>query len=135
MNISKQLSSALGLGIAFLLAHIAIVSLSQDQVINLILIIGAMVAVQVYAFIVLRRNMNGQKIGFKNIFFLLCLTQFFSVIFLTLYSAYAPWGDAQPVHIDELITSLILFAGILPLIISLILWSGTVKKRNKGIAG
>ena len=135
MKITKQFSTAIGLSIAFLLAHIAIVSLSQDQVINLILIIGAMIAAQVMAFIVLRRNMNGIKISFKSIFLLLCLTQFFSVIFLTLYSAYAPWGDGHPVHFDELITSLILFAGVLPLIITSIFWFGTVKKRNEGIAG
>ncbi|MCW3102270.1 MAG: hypothetical protein JWO09_710 [Bacteroidetes bacterium] len=134
MKITKQLSCSLALSIAFLLAHIIIVSISRYQVINLVLIIGAMIAAQVAAFILLRRNMHGRKIAFKNIFFLLFLTQFFSVIFLTLYSAYSPWGEARAIRVDELITSIIIFAGILPMLITTIIWFGGAKKRNAQIA-
>jgi|GEM_PF-2444945 len=134
MTITKQLSYSVGLSIAFLLSHIIIVSLSQQQVVNLVLIIGSMVAAQVVAFVLLRRNTEGRKIAFMNIFFLLFLTQFFSVIILTLYSAYSPWGEAGAVHVDELIVSLIIFAGILPLLITTIIWFGSAKKRNERIA-
>jgi uncharacterized membrane protein len=133
MTITKQLAYSAGLSIVFLLVHILILALCQNQLLNLVLIIAVMIGLQLSAFTLLRKNVNEQRITFGSIFSLLCLTQLFSVILLTLYSAYSPWGNHQPVNLPEVIASLVIFAGILPLIVTTITWFASVKKRNPGI--
>ena len=133
MNYSKVLFRALITGVLFLVAHIVILLLKLNEIADLILVLGTMVLMQLLAFRMLRKDYGRMPITFKEIFLQLCLTQTFSVIFLTLYSTINPFGENMPVHMVEVIISLLIFAGVLPLIVTTAIWFFSVKRRNEGI--
>lgn len=134
MKASKFLLYSIGIGILFLLAHIIILLFRLSEVADLVLILTTMVLAQLFAFRLLKRNAERTPISFGAIFLLLCLTQAFSVIFLTLYSALNPIGENLPINPVEVLLSLAIFAGILPLIVTTVIWFAVVKRKNEGIS-
>lgn len=131
MKITKLFLYSAGIGILFLLAHILILLFRLNEMLDLFLILTTMVLGQLFAFRLLRKNTEGFQISFQKIFLLLCLTQAFSVIFLTLYSALNPVGENMPINLLEVLVSLFIFAGIFPLIVTTVIWFATAKKRNE----
>ncbi len=130
MKISKQLFYSFLISIAFILLHIIIENLKLSEILNLILSLSMMLLIQLFAYATLKKHAAARPLEFVNIFSMLCFTQIFTIIFLSLNSAFNPFVETKPINISEILISLFIFAGILPLIISTIIWL-TIKKGKK----
>jgi hypothetical protein len=122
MKITQQLVYAFGIAVVFLLTHILMASFQLGDTLNLVFSLGLMLFSQLLAFIILKRSHQTTKPAFKNIWGMLCLTQFFFIILLTLNAAFNPFIKNDPIHFTDVLTSLVLFGVLLPLIFSTIIW-------------
>jgi hypothetical protein len=130
MEILKKLFYSFFVSVIFILFHTAIEYFKLSDWLNLILSLSMMLIIQLFAFALLKGYSNGKPLKYHNVFSMLFFTQFFAVILLSLNSAFNPLVENKPINIAEIIISLLIFAGILPLIISAIIWF-TIKKNNK----
>lgn len=127
----KQLPYVFLASLLFLVIHIAVLFLKLNEGLNFLTILSAMVVTQLLAFSVVSRKSKDELRTFFSIFLLLGMTQFFSVILLTLYSAFDPFGEPKPIRLTDVLTSFVLFVLVLPLIVASILWFTKVKKSVK----
>jgi hypothetical protein len=131
MKITQQLVYALGIAVLFLLTHILMASFKLGDILNLIFSLTCMTASQLLAFIILKRAYQHTQPSFKNIWGMLCFTQFFSILLLTLNSAFNPFIKNDPIHFTDVLLSLIIFGVLLSLIISTIIWFLQKRKISK----
>lgn len=130
MNLPKQIIIGLALSLAFLLGHVLIASFKPGDLVMLYSTLSLMVCMEVFGFLILKRNFEGRPLKFVDIFFLLCMAMSFSVILLAVNSAYNPFVDQKPFNISEIMISLLIFSGIFTSIVTAIIWM-VVKKREK----
>lgn len=114
--------------VLFLLLHIVILRLQLSDTGNFLAILDAMIGVQLLTLALLQRT--GTPLTFKKIVVALCLTQTFGVLLLTLYSAWNPMGEPEPINPLEVVTSLALFAGVLPVMLASLVWFTTFKQKG-----
>jgi hypothetical protein len=128
MKITQQLVSAFGIAIVFLLTHILMASFEWGDAFNFFYSLILMVAAQLSAFLILKRHDQDPKRIFKSIWGMLCFTQFFSIILLTLNSAFNPFIKTYPINYPDVLISLVIFGILFPLIITTVIWF--VQKRK-----
>jgi hypothetical protein len=126
---SKQLPYLLLSSLLFLFFHVMVLFLKLNEGLNFLVILSAMILTQLLAFGLVRRKSTAELRTFVSIFLLMSVTQFFSVMFLTLYSAFDPFGEPKPIHLVDVLTSIVLFVVVLPLIIATLVWFMNVKRR------
>src|SRR5689334_16459307 len=100
---AKQLSYILLSSVTFLIIHIIVLFLKLNDGLNFIVILAAMIFTQWLAFSNIRTKTPESLNTFSSIFILLAITQLFSVILLTLYSAFDPFGDPKEIHITDML--------------------------------
>jgi hypothetical protein len=130
MKFSRQLVFALGLSLIFLIIHILIVFLKPSEHAVLFSTLTIMAAMQVFAYLILKRNFKGRSIKFIDIFLLLGLTMSISVILLALNSAYNPYVERKPLNFSEILISLLIFSGIFTVTVTSIIWFVFVNRRK-----
>jgi len=130
MKISKQLFYSFLISIVFVLIHIVIENLKLRDILNLILSLSMMLLIQLAAYAILKKYSDKRPSKYLNIFSMLCFTQFFAIILLSLNSAFDPFVETKPINISEILISLFIFAVIFPLIISAVIWF-TIKKDRR----
>lgn len=113
--------------VLFLLLHILILFLKLNDGLNFVAILCAMVLTQFLAFSLIRNKSADAFKTFSSIFIALAVTQFFSVTLLTLYSAFDPFGDPKTIHLVDVLTSIVIFVFMLPLLVASILWFTKVR--------
>ena len=128
MHLINQLVWALGISLGFLIVHILIVAFKLKDSVSLILTLAAMTAAQVLAFMLLKNHMGSQPIHFKDIFFMLSMTMALSVVGLGFNSAFNPFVQHKPLNFSEMTMSVVIFAGGLSLLITLLIWFTVVQK-------
>jgi hypothetical protein len=131
MKITQQLVYAFGIAVLFLLLHILMASFKLEDTWNLIFSLFLMCAAQLLAFLILKRNDQNIKPAFKTIWGMLCFTQFFSIILLTLNSAFNPFIKNDPIHYADVLVSLLIFGILLSLIFATIFWFLQKRKISK----
>lgn len=122
MNFIKQLFWALGISLGFLVVYILIVATKLKDSVALVLTLAAMTAAQVLAFLLLKNNMGGRPLHFKDIFFMLSLTMALCVIGLGFNSAFNPLVQHKPLNFSEMTVSVVIFAGGVSLLITTLIW-------------
>lgn len=126
---SKLLIYCFGLSVIFLICHalVLMLKLSDGMIFGAILLFMCLTQYLAYRFL----KRTGQIVDFKSIFSILCITQIFSIILLTLYAAYNPFGETKPVKGEEIVSSVLLFALLLPLLLTSIIWFLDRKKKQQ----
>jgi len=127
MHLINQLVWAMGISLGFVVVHILITALKLKDSVTLILTLAAMTAAQVLAFLVLKNHMGSRPLHFQNIYFMLSLTMALSVIVLGFNSAFNPYVQYKPLNFSEMIMSIVIFAGGLSLLITLLIWFTVVQ--------
>src|SRR6478736_2416679 len=125
---TKQLQYSFLLSLLFLFIHIVVLFLNLNEGLNFIVILSAMILTQLMAFSIIRRKSNNKLKTFSSIFILLSVTQLFSVILLTIFSAFDPFRESKPFHLSDVLTSIVLFVLLLPLLVASAIWFTKGKK-------
>jgi len=129
MNIANRLFYAIAISIGFLIVHICIAFFKLNNNVTLILTLVAMVVAQILAFLILKGNFRGRRINFMDVFLMLALTMGISIILLALNSAFNPYVEHKALNLSELAISLLIFAGLFPLIITTVIWLFILRRR------
>ncbi|MDF3076626.1 MAG: hypothetical protein K0S09_515 [Sphingobacteriaceae bacterium] len=129
MNISKQISYAIGLAVLFLAVHVLIVKLNVSPGAIVASILFTMIVIQLMAYTIFKHK---DRLSFKPIFSFLALTQTASVLLLTLYSALFPLQKTQPIKVVDVFISLIIFGILLPAVVTLVI-NFVAKRRDKAL--
>jgi hypothetical protein len=122
MQLISQLVWALGISLGFLIVHMLIAAIKLKDSIALVLTLATMTAAQFLAFLLLKNNMGSRPVHFKDIFFMLSLTMALSVIGLSFNSAFNPFVQHKPLNFSEMAMSVVIFAGGLSLLFTLLIW-------------
>ncbi|HEY0030205.1 MAG TPA: hypothetical protein VGC65_05560 [Bacteroidia bacterium] len=130
MKLSKQVIYAIGISVLFLMLHIFILYFHFTEVLSLVMIMGAMILSQLLAFRLLQLEYKNRALTFKAIFYMLCMTQTFSILLLTFQAAFDPATKSKSLNPAEILTSLMIFAVVMPLIITSAIWISTSQKRG-----
>lgn len=130
MKVTQQLLYAFGIAVCFLLTHILMASLELGDVLNLIFSLALMLIAQLCGFFLLKRSYPVTRPPFKNSWGMLCVTQIFSIILLTLNSAFNPLIKNEPIQLTDVLISLIIFGVLFPLILTTIIWFIQKRKTN-----
>jgi Co/Zn/Cd efflux system component len=133
MNISKALLYALGCSVLFTAVHILIERTVIDELLTLTATLAAMIASLVVVYFLLVRNYNDKRIPFTAIFLQFCTVQIFSVILLTLNSAFSPMGAQKPIEPVQVLFSLLMFGLIFPALTTVLVWFTVTRRRNNSI--
>ncbi|WP_276359304.1 hypothetical protein [Daejeonella sp. H1SJ63] len=105
-------------GLLFLIGHILIISLELGMELNLLFIVGSMILCQLLVYFIAGKGFLVERFAFRQIFQILAITQFFSIAFLTIFSAYDPFEEPKKVLFTEVIVSFLIFAVLLPLLLT-----------------
>lgn len=123
----RQLIYVIPASLLFLLAHVFVLLLKLDDLMNFLFILLAMIVTQFLVFRLVKRSTGGTPFTFYGLVGLLCLTQFFSITLLTVYSAVV---EHKVVHFMDVLVSIALFVVVLPLLISTIIWFAGAKPKS-----
>jgi hypothetical protein len=107
-----------GISVAFVVLHIAFVSLDLGDMANLMFSLIAMIACLELCY-----RMAAKKARANTLLSLLAITittQVFSVLLLAFNSAYNPFVDNKPLKADEIFLSLAIFAVVVPCVFSIL---------------
>ena len=136
MNITTRIFYAILISVLLVVIHLTIDHFKPGDLVMLVSSLGLMIAAQLAAFLILKRNSKSQPLTFIAIFSALAITQVCIVLLLALNSAYNPLVDFKPLNFSEILLSLLIFGMAFPLIVSSILWFFFVKRhpgvRNQG---
>lgn len=122
MNLIKQLVLAMGISLGFIIVHILIVVIKLKDSVALVLTLTAMTGAQVLAYFLLKFYTGSRPLHFGEIFFMLSLNMAVSVIGLGFNSAFNPFVQRKPLNFSEMTMSVVIFAGGLSLLITILIW-------------
>lgn len=128
---TKNIASALLISIIFVVLHTLFTAMKLGDTADLVFSLLLMLAADVAAYLVLLRAYKQNTLPFIPVLLMIGTTQAFIVILLALNSAYNPLTDTKPLVLSEILMSLIIFAIVLPLLITTVIWFAFTRRRNR----
>jgi len=132
MKVTTRLFYAILISVLLVIVHLTIAHFNPGDTTMLVSSLGLMIAAQLAAFLLLKKDAKSQSLTFTSIFISLAITQVCTVLLLAINSAFNPLVDFKPLNFSEIMISLLIFGIGFPLIFSTILWF-IFSKGNAGV--
>lgn len=130
MKITNRIFYAILISVLLVIIHLTIDHFKPGDTIMLVSSLGLMIAAQLAAFLLLKKDSKNQPLTFTGIFISLALTQVCIVLLLAINSAFNPLVDFKPLNFSEILMSLLIFGIAFPLILCVIIWFLFVKRNH-----